>query len=145
MRSALLALALASLPPAPALAQAVPVVFEAPWTDRAPEIDAAGDRVVAAGLGLPDERLGRLAARRAAARRAGEDRARALIHAWADDALARVAASASVAAAVHRAIDEHATVGRVRALSDGGAVVEVTVPLDALRAAAPMGGLPWSR
>ena len=125
-------------------AQSLPAAFEVPWTDVAPAIDA-NDRVVAAGLGLPDERLGRLSARRAAARSRGEERAEAAIHAWADDALARVSASPTIAAEVHRVIGARAEVTRVRALADGGAVVEVAVPLAALREVVNERGLPWSR
>ncbi|UJR87063.1 hypothetical protein [Sandaracinus amylolyticus] len=128
---------------ASAAAQSLPAAFEAPWSDVAPAI--ADDRVVAAGLGLPDERLGRLSARRAAARSRGEERAKAAIHAWADDALARVSAAPTVAAEVHRVIDARAEVTRVRALADGGAVVEVAVPLAALREVSSERGLPWSR
>jgi hypothetical protein len=142
--------ALAAMPvlaavPAVTRAQAsgLPHELDAPWADVAPHADR--DRVLAAALGLPDERLGRLSARRASARRSAEDRARRAIHAWADAALAAVRASPSTATAVHRAIDERARVARVRALSDGGAVVEIEVGWDALRAAAPgAAGLPWS-
>jgi len=119
----------------------VPAELDAPWSDVAPRID--GERVIAAAVGMPDERLGRLAARRSGARRAGEERARAMVHRWADDALAQVAASPTIAAAVHRAIDDAATVSRVRPLSDGGAVIEIEIPLAALRAAASLRGLPW--
>jgi hypothetical protein len=122
----------------------VPAALDAPWTDVAPRVD--GERVLSAAVGLPDERLGRLAARRAAARSAGEERARRAIHAWADDALARVAASPAIAAAVHRAIDAHVEVARVRPLSDGSAVVEVAIAVSELRrACGDRGGLPWSR
>ncbi|AKF09490.1 hypothetical protein [Sandaracinus amylolyticus] len=124
-------------------AQSLPAAFESPWSDVAPAI--VEDRVVAAGLGLPDERLGRLSARRAAARSRGEERAETAIHAWADDALARVSAAPTVAADVHRVIDARAEVTRVRALADGGAVVEIAVPLAALREVSSERGLPWSR
>jgi hypothetical protein len=124
----------------------LPRAFETPWTDTPPAIDPEGEpRVVAAALGASDERFGRLAARRAAARSAAEERARRAIHAWADDALAAIAASPAVAAAVHRAIETYARVARVRPLADGGAVVEIEVPLDRLRAVVDREGLPWSR
>jgi hypothetical protein len=146
-KSPIMALALASAMGPPALAQnpPLPPALDAPWTEVAPAIDPAGDRVVTAALGLPDDRYGRLAARRTAAREAAEERARRAIHAWADDALAGIAASPAVAAAVHRAIDRHARVTRVRPLADGAAIVEIEVPLAPLRAAADREGLPWSR
>lgn len=135
---------LSSAQPSDAPVAPLPPALDAPWTDVAPAIDAAGARVIAAAIGAPDERLGRLAARRDSARRAGEARARASLHRWADDALASIAASPRIATSVHRAIDERAAITRVRALSDGGAVIELAVPLAALRAAAPQGGLPWA-
>ena len=139
----MLALALAtSLFAVPAAAQDVPPQLDAPWTDVAPRVE--GDRVVATAVGMPDERFGRMQARRSAARRSGEVRAREMIHRWADGALARVAAGAATASAVHRVIDERCEVARVRALVDGGAVIELALALEALRAVAPQRGLPWS-
>jgi hypothetical protein len=129
----------------PARAQgAVPHAMDAPWVDVPPAIDPRGF-VVSAALGIADERLGRLSARQTDARRRGEERARRALHAWADDALAGVRASAAVAAGVHRAIDAHASITRVRGLSDGNAIVEIAVPLAILREVASLGGLPWSQ
>lgn len=120
----------------------LPPAFEMPWQDVAPAVH--GDRIVAAAVGEGDPRLGHLSARRAASRRAGEAAARAALHRWADDALAAIHAAPRVATRTHRAIDEHARVDRIRPLSDGSAVVQVTLEVSALRDAAPMPRLPWS-
>lgn len=117
--------------------------LDAPWTDVAPTID--GDRVWAAAVGAPDERIRRFEARRASARRMARRRATEAIHAWADDALARAHAGPRQARAVHDAIDEGLRVRTVRPLVDAGAVVSVEVPLAALREACDREGLPWVR
>jgi hypothetical protein len=122
----------------------VPVELDAPWSDVAPRVDARGARVVCAAVGAADPRYGSLDARRLAARHTAQERARRAVHAWADEALATVHADPRVASAVHTAIDSRAEVTRVRPRADGSAVVEIAVPLAALRTAAPMTDLPWS-
>lgn len=123
------------------LAGAQPAAMQVPWTDVA--ASRAGDVVRAAAIGVPDARIGRFAARRDSARTAAQRRAVDAIHAWADDALARVRAHPREAAAVHEAIDRDARVGGVRPLVDGGAVVVVEVPVATFRDACASGGLPW--
>ncbi len=112
--------------------------------DVAPAIDPTRGHVVSAALGVADERLDRLSARRTNARLRGEERARRALHAWADDALAHVQASPAVATRIHRAIDANSSITRVRGLSDGNAIIEVAVPLAALREVASLRGVPWS-
>lgn len=132
-----------ALAPAVALAQpATPRAFELPWTDVAPRVE--GTHVRAAAVASPDPRIGRFAPRRASARSAGRARALAALHAWADAALAPVRADAREAQAIHDAIDREARVEGVRPLADGGAVVVVAVPLEALREASAVRGTPWS-
>ena len=122
----------------------VPAELDAPWSDVAPRVDAAGARVVCAAVGAADPRYGSLDARRLAARHAGRERALRAVHAWADEALATVRADPRVASAVHGAIDARAEITRVRPRADASVVVEIAVPLAPLRAAAAMPGLPWS-
>jgi len=138
-----LAIAAVTLAPALALAQPSPRAFELPWDDVAPRVE--GELVRTAAVAAPDERIGRFAPRRASARSAGRARALAALHAWADGALAPLHADPRAAQAVHDAIDRGARVEGVRPLADGGAVVVVVVPLDALRDASPVEGAPWSR
>ena len=133
------ALVAAWAPTSPLVAQ--PAEMRLPFGDVAPA--RHGEVLSAAALGVPDERVGRFAARRASARVAGRRRALAALHAFADDALAAARATAMEAAAVHAAIDAGARVAGVRPLVDGGAVVVVEVPVSALRAACARGGLPW--
>ena len=140
-RTSIAATALSFLLAAPALAQDLPPSFALPWTDEAPRVDGAN--VIAAAVGMPDERIGRFSARRASARTAGRARALEALHAWADDALARVRATPRQATRVHAAIDEHARVDGARPLVDAGAVVVVAVPRARLREACARGGLPW--
>ncbi|MGE0789301.1 MAG: hypothetical protein AB7S26_26745 [Sandaracinaceae bacterium] len=120
----------------------VPRELTAPWSDAAPRIEAAV--VWSAAVGAPDERIGRFEARRASARRAARARAMGFLHAWADDALAEVHASAAEATAVHAAIDRAARERAVRPLADAGAVIAMEVPLDDLRAACRRTGVPWA-
>lgn len=128
---------------APAMTHAqVPAAFELPWTDVAPAV--AGGHAQAAAVGVPDPRIGRFDAARASARTEGRARAVAALHAFADDALARVRATPQEATRVHGAIDREAAVSGVRPLVDAGAVVVVRVPVAALRAACAREGLPWS-
>jgi hypothetical protein len=124
-----------------ALAQ-VPAAFELPWTDVAPAV--ADGHARAAAVGVPDPRIGRFDAARASARTDGRARAVAALHAFADDALARVRATPQEATRVHGAIDREAAVSGVRPLVDAGAVVVVRVPVAVLRAACAREGLPWS-
>jgi hypothetical protein len=129
---------------APAAAQdEVPPAFDLPWTDTAPALRAGVVR--AAAVGLPDERIGRFDARRASARTDGRRRALRALHAWADDALARVRATPREAQRVHAALDRAARVEGVRPLVDAGAVVVLAVDASALRGACGREGLPWVR
>lgn len=127
----------------PAIALAQPRPFELPWSDEAPRV--VGEVVKAAAVAGPDERIGRFAPRRASARSAARARALAMLHAWVDEALAPLRADPRRAQAAHDAVEESARVEGVRALSDGGAVVVVAVPLEALRDACPVEGAPWTR
>jgi hypothetical protein len=131
----------------PALAQdaGLPDAMRLAWDDRAPEVDASRNAVVTVALGVADERRGPLTARRLWARRDAETRARAALHAWADGVIARSSLDGATIAAVHRAIDEHASVTATRARIDGSACVEVVVALRDLAAATPSArGLPWT-
>ena len=98
-------------------------------------VDAHRGTLWVDAVGRPDPRIGRWDARRSAARRAAEGRARALLHQHVDERLAAARADAERAAAVHRAIHEGATRVAVRPLVDGGAVVRVEVSLEALESA----------
>ncbi len=118
--------------------------FELPWADVAPAVVTAQGVLRAAAVGMPDERLDRMGAVRSSARQRARARALGMLHRFVDDALARVHAEPAVATAVHGAVDRAAHVTAVRPLADGSAVAVVDVPLGALRAAASLGGLPWS-
>ncbi|MGF1466327.1 MAG: hypothetical protein ACFCGT_09345 [Sandaracinaceae bacterium] len=135
----------ASAQPAPTpdpVAEELPAPFRLPWTGAAPRIE--GRTLTAAAVGLPDARIGRFAARRDAARDDGRRRALAAIHRFVDDALAAALASPRTAARVHAAVARAAEVVGVRPLVDGGAVVVVAVPLEALRrASGDLPGVPW--
>jgi len=115
--------------------------FDLPWADVAPRVDGA--HLEAAAIAGPDERIGRFSARRASARRRARAIALRRLHAFADDALARVRATPREAAAVHAALDGAAEVSGTRPLVDAGAVVVVRVPRAALREACGREGLPW--
>lgn len=141
MRALVSALSLILLAPTSALAQ--PRAFELPWADVAPHIE--GEVVKAAAVAGPDERIGRFAPRRASARSAGRARALAMLHRWVDRSLAPLRADPREAQAAHDAIEASARVEGVRALTDGGAVVVVAVPLEALRDACAVEGAPWTR
>lgn len=127
----------------PALAFAERGPFELPWSDEPPRIE--GELVRVAAVAGPDERIGRFAPRRASARRTANARALAMLHDWANAALAPLRVDPRVAQAVHDAIDANALVEGVRPLSDGGAVVVVVVPLEVLRRACAVEGVPWVR
>jgi hypothetical protein len=116
---------------------------ELPWAAFAPRLEGA--HVRAAALAMPDARIGRFEPRRASARTSARERAISEIHAWADDALARVRADPRQASATHAVIDRNAEVAAVRPLIDGGAVVVVAVPAADLRRACGIRGLPWVR
>ena len=118
--------------------------FDVPHDARAPSVDVERGIVSAAALAAPDERLGRLSARRTQARHTARARAVEALHRWADDALAGALACPRDADALHRVIDAHVRVDGTRALPDGGAVVLVSVPVAALRDAASIEGAPWS-
>ncbi|MCB9612290.1 MAG: hypothetical protein H6722_07540 [Sandaracinus sp.] len=110
-----------------------------PWGDVAPRIE--GDRVRVAALGLVDERIGSWPARRASARRRGEERARALLATWLDGHLR--GESPSVAARAQAAARDAGEVVAVRALADGSAVVVMKVELSQLRAPFDEGRAPF--
>ena len=101
------------------------------------------DRVIATGVGASLASDGPLAASRLAARRRGEERARQLIHRWADDALASSQATPAQAQATHAAIDASSAVTGTRPRADGSATVEVACPLGALRTAFDSPRAPW--
>ncbi|MEM9067507.1 MAG: hypothetical protein AAGE52_03345 [Myxococcota bacterium] len=111
-----------------------------PWGDQAPSVTA--EDVRCASLGQPDYRIDDWNARRLSARRHGESRARARLHRYVDDALARTQATPPIAQAVHRLV-ERASVTGVRPLADGSAVVVIAIPRSALRRAADLEGVPW--
>ena len=118
---------------------------EMPWADTGPRYLAEQDVVRSAAVGAPDPRLGRLSAVELRARYEGERRARAAIHRWVDDAMAEARVMPWSASGVHRAIEGEASVAGIRPMVDGGAVVLVEVPAEALRAAADVEGAPWQR
>lgn len=123
----------------------VPASMVVAWADEAPHLDAAHANVVTVALGLGDAHGGPLAARRLWARRDAEARARARLHAWVDQAIARAGLDAERVAALHQAIDAHTEVAATRARVDGSACVEVHLPLTALAAVTNgVRGLPWS-
>jgi hypothetical protein len=125
----------AILVPAAAIAQ-VPL----PLGDAAVRVE--GDVVVAVALGpVPDDTT--LAPGRLSARALGRQRALAMLHAWLDAAVRSAALSPRRVRDLHDAIDARADLRRVRSRSDGSAVVELTVPVSALRDVACAGGLPW--
>lgn len=103
---------------------------ELPWGDVAPRV--VGEHVEVAALGLVDARIGSWPARRASARRRGEERARASFAAWLDERVRNQ--SPSVAARAQAVAREALTVDRVRPLADGAAVVVMRVELARLRA-----------
>jgi len=101
-----------------------------PWGDVAPRV--VGEHVEVAALGLVDARIGSWPARRASARRRGEERARASFAAWLDERVRNQ--SPSVAARAQAVAREALVVDRVRPLADGAAVVVMRVQLARLRA-----------
>jgi hypothetical protein len=101
-----------------------------PWGDVAPRV--IGEHVEVAALGLVDARIGSWPARRASARRRGEERARASFAAWLDERVRNQ--SPSVAARAQAVARESLVVDRVRPLADGAAVVVMRVELVRLRA-----------
>lgn len=123
-------------------ADTVPL-FDVPLMDRAPEVLPKERVVRTAAVGAHDPRLSTLSAQRMHAREVAHRRALSALHAWADAALGATRACPREAARVHRALDGAARVVGRRPLLDGNAVVLVDVPLEALRQAAPAGGLPW--
>jgi hypothetical protein len=111
---------------------------ELPWGDVAPRI--VGEHVEVAALGLVDARIGSWPARRASARRRGEERARATFATWLDERVRNQ--SPSVAARAQTVAREALIVDRVRPLADGAAVVVMRVELAQLRAAFEEGRAP---
>jgi hypothetical protein len=130
---------------APAIAQdaGLPAAMRVPWVDVAPHVE--GDAVVTVALGTAGARHGPLAAQRLWARQEAASRARTALHAWIDAAIARAMLAPDVIGALHRVIDEHATVTATRARVDGSACVQLSVPLALLAVCTPgVRGLPWS-
>lgn len=123
-------------------ASAVPP-FEVPWTDRPPRVDRARGLVRVAAAGAPGDRLGRLSAAKRSARHAALSRARMLLHARLDDALAQARGCPHEAVRARGIVDGASEVVGVRPLVDGSAVVVVEVPLGALREVAAPQGVPW--
>jgi hypothetical protein len=126
------------------LALLVPLAASAqaplPFGDAPVRLEA--EHVVATALGpLPDAVP--IAPGRLSARSVGRRRAIAMLHAWLDGVLRASAATPLRVRDLHDAIDRHADLRRVRSRSDGSAVVELVVPLSALRALGCDGGLPW--
>jgi len=114
------------------LAVAQPASDDMPFADVAARRSADGSQLVASAVGLPDERLPMVDARCSAARRAGERRARGMLHTYVDEALRTGAATPSVIAQAHQAVDAQARVTGVRGLVDCGAVVRMAMPFSGL-------------
>lgn len=93
-----------------------------------------GRTIEASAVGLPDERLPMVNPRCDAARRAGEVRARAMLHVYVDRALRSGRVTPTQLVAAHRVVDEDTRITGVRGLVDCGAVVRVAVPSSALEA-----------
>ena len=126
------------------LAWLVPIAASAqaplPFGDAPVRLEA--EHVVATALGpLPDGVP--IAPGRLSARSLGRRRALAMLHAWLDAALRGTSATPLRARDLHDALDRHADLRRVRSRSDGSAVVELVVPLAALRGLGCEEGLPW--
>lgn len=137
--AALAAFALAILSAAPLGAQ--DTRERMPFSEVAAHVD--GERVVVVALGSAADAAGPIAARRLSARTAARARALSLLHRFVDDALATVGASPSALRDVHAAVDASADLRRVRSLVDGSALVEVVLPVAALRDVVAHEGLPW--
>lgn len=98
--------------------------------------------VIATALGpIPDDTT--LSPGRLSARAAGRARAIAMLHAWLDAALRTSTLGPRLVRDLHDAIDARADLRRVRSRSDGSAVVELTVPVAALREVGCARDLPW--
>ncbi|MFK8000066.1 MAG: hypothetical protein AB8H86_10730 [Polyangiales bacterium] len=119
-----------------------PLMAQLPWNDAPTRVD--GDDIVATRLGWPAPRVRSFEAQRRSARDVGEERGRAALHAFVDDALARSLVEPAEASRVHTLVDSSARRGRVRALSDGSAIVEMRVTAEPLSAAVGT-ELSWSR
>ena len=147
MRAALALFASVLLNAAPALAQdaGVPDAMRVAWDEVAPHVEPARAAVVTVALGTAGAHHGPLSAQRLWARREAESRARRALHAWLDEAIAHAAITPPAIAALHQAIDEHASVTATRARVDGSACIELIVPLSSLAACtSDVRGLPWS-
>ena len=99
--------------------------------------------VVVARFAAPDERIGSLRARRLSSRRRAERDGRDAIHRFVDEALDQVMAQPDVAERAHAAVEGEAVAVRVRPLVDASSVVQLSLPVEALRAVAPLEGVPW--
>lgn len=123
------------------LALASIALAEIPWNDAPAHVESG--EVVAARLGWPAPRVRSFEAQRRSARDVGEERARAALHVFVDDALARALVEPAEATRVHALVDEYARRTGVRALADGSAVVEMRVAGTRLREAVDRPALPW--
>lgn len=127
--------ALGLLLPLAALAQEPLPLGDAP-------VRVEGELVIATALGpLPDDTT--LAPARLSARARGRERALAMLHGWLDAAVRSSTLTPRRVRDLHDAIDAHADLRRVRSRADGSAVVELVVPLSALREVGCASGLPW--
>lgn len=130
---------------APDVAGALEVV-RGPWEPAPGAFDAAADVAAATALALPPDPAVPASAFGARVLRArARERAVDALHDFVDDALAARRAPPWLAQRAHDAVDRAAEVAAARALLDGGAVVRVVVPGNALRSAAPLAGVPWAR
>jgi len=118
--------------------------FSVPWDARPVRFDSRRDELVAVSTASPDERLDRLEARRASARRRADEACRAALHQFVDEALLAGHRFPTVAARLHRAVDTAASVRGLRPLADGSVVMVAIVPGAALRGAIPLEDVPWS-
>ncbi len=116
---------------------------DVPFASTPAVVSADEGRIVAAHRAAPDPADGSWGMRRREARERARRRACASLHAALDDILARTAASPAEVQALHRVVEARCETIGVRPTIDGGAVVQVAVTFDALRAAADPEGAPW--
>lgn len=117
------------------------VAAQLPWNDAPVRVEDG--EVVAVRLGWPAPRVQSFDAQRRSARDVGEERGRAALHVFIDDALAGALVEPAEASRVHALVETHARRTGVRALADGSAVVEMRVAGARLREASDRSGLPW--
>jgi hypothetical protein len=115
--------------------------WDLPRADRAPRIEEGA--LVVDSLGTADGIGARISAVRSRARETAVSRGRAALHRFIDAELARLHAPATLARAAHDAVDRAAAVLATRPLSEGSAVIRLSVPLAALCDAARVRGASW--